>query len=120
MAFLSDQPKKNLPFLSRFVETQAFTNFIDAKVSCMMSEGTEEGLSCFDRLVRARRDTHVELPTLSSDGSIQEPTMEHVISLDESLSPITPPQASGVEPANVDFTAPDPHTIFDSRMCEFR
>lgn len=117
MAFLSDQPRKHLPFLSRFVETQSFTSFIDAKVSNMVSEsaGEEEGLSCFDRLVRVRRDTHSELPTLRSDGSIQEPSLEHALPLDETLSSLTTPQAMGLEGSiTVDFAAPEPHTVMDS------
>ena len=36
--FLSDQPKQHLPFLSRFIESQMFTTFIDQKISSYWGE----------------------------------------------------------------------------------
>jgi hypothetical protein len=93
------------------------------QVSAMMSDGVDEaeeegeGLTCFDRLVRARRETQAELPTLRSDGSIQEPGLEHLPPMDDALSPITPPQAGALDMViSVDFAAPEPHTVMDSRM----
>ncbi|XP_061107686.1 DENN domain-containing protein 5B-like isoform X2 [Conger conger] len=60
-SFLWDQPEPNLPFLSRFIETQMFASFIDNKI---MSQWEEKDplLSVFDARVEKFRLYHAHAP----------------------------------------------------------
>lgn len=60
-SFLWDQPEPNLPFLSRFIETQMFATFIDNKV---MSQWEEKDplLSVFDTRVEKSRLYNARAP----------------------------------------------------------
>lgn len=42
--FLSDQPDVNLPFLSRFIETQMFASLIDRKIQASSSSSPSGGV----------------------------------------------------------------------------
>ena len=53
LAFLSDQPQANLPFLSAFVETQIFAAFIDSKLTTLLSQ--PNFVTCFDRVMGFQR-----------------------------------------------------------------
>lgn len=49
-SFLSEQPD-NYPFLSQFIETQMFTNFVDSKIQSFWSE-KECNLRIFDERIK--------------------------------------------------------------------
>ncbi|CAG0893230.1 unnamed protein product [Cyprideis torosa] len=57
VAFLSDQRKQHLPFLSRFLETQMFTTFIDRKILSEFGE-KDPSVTMFDARIRALREKH--------------------------------------------------------------
>ena len=52
--FLSDQPDQNLPFLSRFIETQMFATLIDRKIASMSGE-TDPNLAIFEQRIKVLR-----------------------------------------------------------------
>ena len=52
--FLSDQPDQNLPFLSRFIETQMFATLIDRKMASMSGE-TDPNLGIFEQRIKVLR-----------------------------------------------------------------
>ena len=52
--FLSDQPVAHLPFLSRFIESQMFTSFIDHKILSFWGE-VNNNQRLFDARVRQFR-----------------------------------------------------------------
>ncbi|XP_065844490.1 DENN domain-containing protein 5A-like [Oscarella lobularis] len=53
-AFLSDQPERHLPFLSSFLETQAFASFIDTKIIAKW-DGPDASISFFDSKINAEQ-----------------------------------------------------------------
>ncbi|KAJ8382726.1 hypothetical protein SKAU_G00035040 [Synaphobranchus kaupii] len=64
-SFLWDQPEPCLPFLSRFIETQMFTTFIDNKIMSQWEE-KEPLLSVFDARVEKFRLFNARAPNLLS------------------------------------------------------
>lgn len=54
--FLSDQPDQNLPFLSRFIETQMFASLIDRKIVSLSGESeADPNLTVFELRVKILR-----------------------------------------------------------------
>lgn len=54
--FLSDQPDQNLPFLSRFIETQMFASLIDRKIASLSGEAEPDpNLTVFEHRVKILR-----------------------------------------------------------------
>lgn len=78
LAFLSDQPGVNVPFLSAFFETQIFSSFIDGKLTSLLTNpqlatpfdrmmGSQRRFASTDELVRdfdCRRTETESAPTL--------------------------------------------------------
>ncbi|CAH2276531.1 DENN domain-containing 5B isoform X1 [Pelobates cultripes] len=62
-SFLSDQPEPNLPFLSRFIETQMFATFIDNKIMSLWEE-KEPLLRVFDTRIEKIRLYNVRGPAI--------------------------------------------------------
>lgn len=58
--FLSDQPEQQLPFLSRFIETQMFATLIDHKIMSAW-QPVEPHLRVFDKRIRLLRYAHLLL-----------------------------------------------------------
>lgn len=52
--FLSDQPEQQLPFLSRFIETQMFATLIDQKILSAW-QPVEPSLRVFDKRIKLIR-----------------------------------------------------------------
>lgn len=120
MSFLSDQPKESLPFLSKFAETQAFSQFIDAKVSATIAAARGEAApaSLFDTLLkgheaRAGAPAERELPLVSPDGVLVADQGRAAAAAEEplsGLSSLVAPQREGASDAApaVDFVAAPP------------
>ena len=60
-AFLSDQPEKNLPFLSAFLETQMFRSFVDEKIEAYYSKDPSKHLALFDNKIELAAKERSEL-----------------------------------------------------------
>lgn len=54
VTFLSDQPHQDLPFLSRFIETQMFCTLVDNKILAGWGE-VDPALRVFDSRIRRIR-----------------------------------------------------------------
>ncbi|CAM9544840.1 unnamed protein product [Lampetra planeri] len=74
-SFLSDQPEPYLPFLSRFLETQMFASFIDAKILSQWDE-KDPALAVFDARVEKTRQLHVRTPTLRTSTYLRSTSGE--------------------------------------------
>merc|ERR1719245_2586771 len=64
VSFLSDQPEAHRPFLSTFLETQAFAFYIDEKIRTMSMEHSEapgSTVNRFDGLIARIRQSHTDL-----------------------------------------------------------
>ncbi|XP_065582616.1 DENN domain-containing protein 5B-like isoform X2 [Artemia franciscana] len=74
-AFLSDQPRQHLPFLSRFIESQMFTTFIDQKI--LQGFGEHHSLvQLFDQRVQKykchHRDSVVRMTTYDLQSAVKD------------------------------------------------
>ncbi|XP_037071130.1 DENN domain-containing protein 5B-like [Pollicipes pollicipes] len=74
VTFLSDQPHQDLPFLSRFIETQMFTSFVDNKILSSWGE-VEPALRVFDSRIRRIRT--------ESEGLVRTPSYERCSTISE-------------------------------------
>uniref|UniRef100_A0A8C6X018 DENN/MADD domain containing 5B n=1 Tax=Neogobius melanostomus TaxID=47308 RepID=A0A8C6X018_9GOBI len=63
-SFLSDQPEPDLPFLSRFIETQMFASFVDNKIMSQWEE-KEPLLRVFDQRIQKNRLYQQRAPSSS-------------------------------------------------------
>ncbi|XP_065226649.1 DENN domain-containing protein 5B [Planococcus citri] len=73
-SFLSEQPE-NFPFLSQFIETQMFTNFVDNKIQSFWGE-KERNLRIFDERIKSLKLKHPE-------GQSSRCNFEHCSSINE-------------------------------------
>ena len=79
VSFMSDQPESNMPFLTQFLETQAFAFYIDQKIRYNSSETSNSiepfstNVSEFDALISRIRFHHTEL-----DGESELPLSDLV------------------------------------------
>uniref|UniRef100_UPI00358FF0A7 DENN domain-containing protein 5A-like isoform X2 n=1 Tax=Myxine glutinosa TaxID=7769 RepID=UPI00358FF0A7 len=100
-SFLSDQPEPHLPFLSRFLETQMFASFVDAKIASQSNKRDckDPLLSLFNARLERTRRLHVRTPT------IRNATYHRCTSMEEAEEPI-------LQRLNkVDHTAVHPHLL---------
>ncbi|KAF4523620.1 hypothetical protein B566_EDAN010129 [Ephemera danica] len=74
--FLSDQPEQQLPFLSRFIETQMFATLIDHKIMSAW-QPVEPHLRVFDKRIRLLR-------TRFGDGLVRTPCYEPCTTITDS------------------------------------
>ncbi|CAL8078926.1 unnamed protein product [Orchesella dallaii] len=75
--FLSDQPDQNLPFLSRFIETQMFASLIDRKIASLSGESeADPNLTIFELRIKILRsefgDSLVRTPSYEPCSTIKE------------------------------------------------
>ncbi|GLH07324.1 DENN domain-containing protein 5B [Gryllus bimaculatus] len=100
--FLSDQPDKHLPFLSRFIESQMFATLIDNKIMTMWSD-VDPNLRVFDRRIYLYRK--------KSSESLGRPTdYESCITIRDSQLLLEK------RLANVDHIVPFPREIHHQRQ----
>ncbi|KAF0292111.1 DENN domain-containing protein 5B [Amphibalanus amphitrite] len=74
VTFLSDQPHQDLPFLSRFIETQLFCSLIDNKILANWGE-VDAALRVFDSRIRRIKS--------ESEGLVRTPSYERCCTIAE-------------------------------------